>query len=130
MADQLSKAQQQAMQFLRSGSAAQLGTIGAQFGEMLAILVAELADAKAEAKHFKASFDVVSREMKAAIGVALRQAKAERLVVTRQDLNELGHERMTLFVGRPTQDVRVYELRKQTVVDVPGKVGPALKLVQ
>jgi len=106
----LSDAQKRAIGWIKNSRAVELGALGVEIGKMLAELIAELADAKMEAKHWKAAFDSVRSEMEVLASVAIAQSGRERLVITRKELAALPANTQ-LFVERPEEGVRVYELR-------------------
>lgn len=122
--EKLSAAQQKAVRWIHSGSAKSLGAIGVEVGKMLAEITVELADAKQQAEHWKAAFEVVRDEMKVAIATVLakggevgKAADSGRphLIVRKQDFAlAIGLE---LYTMPPDAHTRVYELRERQ----PGK---------
>lgn len=118
--DQLSEAQKRAIDWIQRGSAKELGALGTQIGQLLAEMVAELADAKAEAKHWKSAFETVRDEFKCAIATLLasggelgKAADSGRphLMIRKGDFEKaLGLE---LYTHQPDAHTRIYELREQ-----------------
>ena len=117
--DKISPAQQKAIDWIKGHNARELGELGSQVGVMLAELTAELADAKAEASHYKNSLAVVIDEMQVAIACILagggeRGADATgnpRLIVRKADFEKaLG---LQLHTQQPDAHTRIYELRKK-----------------
>jgi hypothetical protein len=86
---------------------------GTAIGQTLAEIAVELMDAKAEAAHWKKSFETVRDEIKVLAAVAIRQNGTGRLVITRKELREAG-ENVQLHVGTPEPGVRIYELRRKS----------------
>jgi hypothetical protein len=109
--EKLSAAQQTAIKWLHSQGAAKMGALGHEIGKWAAELVAELADAKREAEHWKAAFETVRDEIKVLAAVAIKQQHDGRLVITRKELAAL--EGKELHVGTPEPGVRVYEVRER-----------------
>jgi hypothetical protein len=86
---------------------------GTAIGQTLAEIAVELLDAKAEAAHWKKSFETVRDEIKVLAAVAIRQNGLGRLVVTRKELLSVP-ENTQLYVGTPEPGVRIYELRRKS----------------
>jgi hypothetical protein len=109
--DKISAAQQRSIDWIKGHRAEELGALGVEVGKMLAELTVELMDAKAEAAHWKAAFEVVRAEIKVLAAVAIAQLKATKLVITRKELQEIPPN-TELFIGKPEPGVRIYELRR------------------
>lgn len=114
--DKLSAAQEKAVDFIRSGTARQMGELGQELGKLLAELTAELMDAKQEAIHWKNSFQVMQTEFKIAVGIMLRTRDAHRLTITRQDLADMPAN-TELYCDDHEPGTRVYELRTRALVN-------------
>lgn len=110
MSEKLSPAQLRAINWIQGHNAVELGALGTEVGKMLAELIAELADAKAECAHWKAAFETVRDEIKVLAAVAIQQ-RGEKLIVTRKELQAL--EGKELHVGEPEPGVRIYEVRER-----------------
>lgn len=106
MADQLSKAQGDLMRLINDKGIAQM------VGSTLAEIAVELLDAKAEAAHWKLSFETVRDEIKVLAAGALRQQHTHRLVITKAELQNVPAN-TELYVDTPEPGVRVYELRQR-----------------
>lgn len=111
MAEKLTPAQNRAVEWIKNGTAAQLGALGTEVGLMLGEMIVDLMDSQREAAHWKAAFETVRDEIKCLAAVAIKQQHAEKLVITKKELLEL--EGKDLHVGSPEPGVRVYEIRER-----------------
>lgn len=110
MAEKLSAAQQKAHDWIKSGSAEEMGAIGTQVGAMMAELIVELMDAKREAAHWKQSFQTTLNEFKACVAaVIVKRGTGKRLIVTKAHYEKsIGKQ---LSAGQlDGGNTRVYEL--------------------
>lgn len=122
--ERITPAMKQAMEWLSSHSAAEMGELGQRIGQMLAELTAELADARAEAAHWKAALETVRDEIKVLAAVAMKQQGNARLVITEAELRAMvGKE---LHVGTPEPGVRVYEIRERAAPAGGQKIEDAV----
>jgi hypothetical protein len=102
--------------------------LGTLLGGTLAEVAVELIDAKAEAAHWKNAFQVCKDELQVLAGVAIRQSKQKRLVITRKELQEMLPNTV-LYVGRPEPGVRIYELRNKSETGTGDQVNEAVKSI-
>lgn len=84
--------------------------MAAEFGQVLAELAVELADAYAARDHFKRSLDTVIAEHKIALGCLLMEREDRRLVI-RKSAMEAIPDSLELFYDNPEPGVKVYCLR-------------------
>ena len=126
--EELSRAQQAAVEWINSKSATKLGPIGQEVGKMLAEICVELMDAKQEAAHWKAAFETIQAEFKVAVGLTIRKQGGEALVVTRADLATMPAN-TELWLDDREPGVRAYSLREIPVRN-PSVDGAVRRLIQ
>lgn len=119
MADKLSSAQEQLMALINNKAFAQAA------GSCLAEIAVELMDSKAEAAHWKQSFETVRDEIKVLAATVIKQRGAERLVITQAEFAAVP-KNTELWLDTPEPGVRIYELR-QRVNGVNAAVGHILR---
>lgn len=124
--DKLSAAQQKAVDWIQSKGAANMGQLGIEVGKLLAELTAELMDKTEEAAHWKNAFDTITAEFKIAVGITLKKAGGEKLVITKADLATMPAN-TELWLDDHEPGVRVYQLRERT--NVNPKVGDAVSRI-
>jgi len=110
MADRQSQAEAKLMRLVNDPKLAAL------LGSTMAEVAVELADAKAEARHWKASFEAVALEIKILAAVIIASGKLPRIVITRADQERIPASK-ELHVGTPEPGVRIYELRERGVLE-------------
>lgn len=114
MAEKLSSAQQQAIDWIQAKKAADYGALGIEVGKILADLAVELADAKQEAAHWKQSFETVHDELKVMVSVAIHKSGGSRLTVSKNEYLAVVKGNVELYCGAPQDGTRIYELRRRT----------------
>lgn len=110
--EKLSAAQQQAMEWIKRGSAKELGALGIEIGKMLAELTVEAADAKKERDHWKQTAETISDEIKVLVSVCIRKQGGTRLTITKQEYFEVVKGNVELYTSMP-DGMRMYELRER-----------------